>query len=379
MSRTRSSRTATRAQTARPAPVTRGLLVRLGLYWGTLLVLAVGSCTLTFWILASTTGVFNIGAQEMFFIRAVGLVALALGAAGIFFIIGALRRVTLPIRDMMASAERISQGDYSARVQEQGPRELRSLARSFNNMAEQLKDNDAERRRLIGNIAHELRSPLTMLRENIEGLVDGNFARDDAHLNLILGETIRLSNLVDEIRMLALAESGGLILQRVPTDLNALVSDTVELYHRNASARNIGLHAIVSEEPLVASVDPARIQQALGNVIDDALRANLKSDIRVEVARADLPPQAEQNFGQIEIAYRAAVIAPEALRGYFDRFYQENTGRDSAQPVTNASALGLAITKLLVNAHGGDISVTSDARSGTQFKILLPIETTEGN
>jgi signal transduction histidine kinase len=359
-----------RASSAQPAPVTRGLLVRLGLYWGSLLVLAVGSCTLTFWILASATGIFNAGAQELFFIRAFGLIALVLGAAGIFFIVAALRRVTLPIREMMESAERIAQGDYSARVREQGPRELRSLARSFNHMADRLNNYDAGRRTLIGNIANELRSPLIMLKENIEGLLDGNFARDDAHLNLILGETIRLSTLVDEMRMLALAESGGLILQRESTDLNVLVRDTVALYHRNASARNIGLHAVVSEEPLVANIDPARIQQALGNVIQDALRANLKSDIRVEISRAPLPPGNAPATALIEVAYRAAVIAPEQLRGYFDRFYQ----RDSARGPNDESGLGLAIAKLLVNAHGGEISVLSDTRSGTQLKFTLPLD-----
>ena len=102
--------------------MTRGLLVRVGLYWGTLFVLAVGSCTLAFWIVASASSVFNVGTQELFLIRAIGLIALALGAAGIFFIVGALRRTTLPIQDMMESAERIAQGDYSARVREQGPR-----------------------------------------------------------------------------------------------------------------------------------------------------------------------------------------------------------------------------------------------------------------
>lgn len=358
-----------RPAAARPAPLTRGLLVRLGLYWGTLFLLAVGSCTLTFWILASATGTFNIGAQELFFIRALGLITLALGLAGIFFIIGALRRVTLPIREMMSSAERIAQGDYSARVREQGPRELRSLARSFNDMAEQLNRSATERRTLVGNIANELRTPLTMLRENVEGLLDGNFARDDAHMNLILGETIRLSNLVDEMRMLALAESGGLILQREPTDLNALVRDTVELYHRDSSARNVGLHAVVSEQALVANVDPARIQQALGNLISEALRANLKSDIRVEITRAPLPPQNRDNLAQIEVAYRAAVIASDQLKGYLDRFYQQPVPRDPS----GDSGLGLAISKLLINAHGGTISVTSDARRGTQIRFTLPL------
>lgn len=354
----------------RPAPVTRGLLVRLGLYWGTLFVIAVGSCTLAFWILASSTGTFNIGAQELFFVRAVGLIALGLGLAGIFFIVGALRRITLPIREMMASAERIAQGDYSTRVREQGPRELRSLARSFNHMAQQVHDNETERRTLIGNIANELRTPLTMLRENIEGLLGGNFARDDAHLNLILGETIRLSNLVDEMRMLALAESGGLILQREPTDLNALVRETVGLYHRQASSRNLTLHVIVPDESLFADIDPARVQQALGNLLDEAMHAKLKSDIRVELSRAIAMDERAPQQAQVEVAYRAAVLAPEQLRGYFDRFYQSDSNRDPKE----ASGLGLAIAKLLVNAHGGSIAVTSNARSGTQVKFTLPLQ-----
>ncbi len=321
-------------------------------------------------MLASATGIFNIGAQELFFIRGLGLVALGLGAVGIFFIVGALRRVTLPIREMMTSAEHIAQGDYSVRVREQGPRELRSLARLFNHMAEQLNNNDAARRTLIGNIANELRTPLTMLQENIEGLLDGNFARDDAHLNLILGETIRLAHLVDQMRMLALAESGGLILQREPTDLNALVRETVALYHRDASARHANLHAIVPEASLTGNVDPARIQQVIGILIDDALRANLKSDVRVELSQArrldlNAPPRA-----QIEVAYRAAVIEPERLRGYFDRFYQNDADRAE----TSESGLGLAIAKLLVRAHDGEIAVTSDARSGTLVKFTLPIE-----
>lgn len=369
MSRSRTISAPTRAPEAQPAPVTRGLLVRLGLYWGTLFVLAVGSCTLTFWILASATGTFNVGAQELFFIRGVGLAGLALGATGIFFIVGALRRVTLPISEMMSSAERIAQGDYSARVREQGPRELRSLARSFNRMAEELGAHDAERRTLISNIASELRSPLSMLKENIEGLLDGNFARDDAHLNLILGETIRLSNLVEEMRMLALAESGGLILQREPTELGALVRDTIALYHRDASKRNVTLHAVLPDEPLTLNADPARLQQALGNLLDDALRASIKSDIRVEVSKLAAPASRGPTFAQVEVAYRAAVIAPELLAGYFDQFYLRHADSDAAA----VSSLGLAISKLLVQAHGGDISVSSSARSGTQCKFTLPL------
>lgn len=367
MSRSPSVSDPARASRARPAPVTRGLVVRVALYWGTLFVLAVGSCTLTFWILASATGMFNIGAQELFWIRGIGLFALVLGAAGIFIVLGALRRVTLPITEMMNSAEHIAQGDYSVRVREQGPRELRSLARSFNRMAEQLNANETARRALIGNIANELRTPLTMLRENIQGLLDGNFARDDAHLHLILGETIRLSNLADEMRMLALAESGGLILQREPTDLNTLARETVELYHRDASNRNVNMHAILPAASSPLNADPARLQQALGNLLEDALQTNLKSDIRVEVTHPPILDAKEPAFAQVEVAYRAAVIAPDQLAGYFDRFYQADTAQ------ATDSGLGLAISKLLIQAHGGDITIASSARSGTQIKFTLPL------
>lgn len=362
----RASRSPARAE-ATSAPATRGLIVRLGLYWGTLFVLTVGSCTLTFWILATTTRILTLGPTELFVIRAVGLIALALAAAGIFFIAGTLRRMTLPIREMMESAERIAQGDYSAQVREQGPRELRSLARSFNHMAGQLQANASARRTLVANIANELRTPLTMLQENIEGLLGGNFARDDAHLNLILGETIRLSTLVQEMRMLALAESGGLILQREATDLSALVNETVELYHRSASARHIGLHAVLPAVAPIADVDPARLQQALGHLIEDALRANLKSDIRVELSA--LPTEhAAPAQAQIEVAYRATVLPAQQLAGYFDRFYGEPPRAPSEE-----SGLGLAITKLLVQAHGGTLSIHSEARSGTQVRVRVPV------
>ena len=196
--------------------------------------------------------------------------------------------------------------------------------------------------------------------------------RDDAHLNLILGETIRLSSLVDEMRMLALAESGGLILQRESTDLNTLLKETVALYHRKASSRNVSLHVVAPDEILMANVDPARIQQVLGNLIDDALRANLKSDVRVELAKANLLDPKAPPRAQIEVAYRAAVIAPERFRGYFDRFYQQESAID-IQSAADESGLGLAIAKLLVNAHGGEISVTSDRAERHARSIYTPV------
>lgn len=363
------SMSATSSRRATLTPPTRRRLLRLGLYWGTLFVLVVGSCTLTFWLLVSASGFPALGAPELFVIRAVGLGALTLGMAGIFLIVAGWRRVTLPIREMIESAERIAAGDYAVRVREQGPRELRQLARAFNRMADALSANEKERRTLIANIANELHTPLTMLKENIEGLLDGNFARDDAHLHLILGESIRLSHLVDEMRMLALAESGGLILQREPTDLNALVRETLAKYHRQASARHVALHAVVPDHPVIADVDAGRIQEVLGNLIDHALDARLKSDIRVQVSVPDAALEAPSPYAQVEVAYRGAPTAPNELAGYFDRFWQV----ESRRAESSDSGLGLAIAKLLVQAHGGTIQLASDPRRGTQIQFTLPL------
>ena len=131
----------------------------------------------------------------------------------------------------------------------------------------------------------------------------------------------------------------------------------------------MNLRAVVAEETLLADADPARLQQALGNLIDDALRANLKSDIRVEISRAPLPDENAPACAQVEVAYRAAVIEPKRLRGYFEQFYQ----REENQEMRSENRLGLAISKLLVNAHGGNITIESDTRRGTLVKFTLPM------
>ena len=186
-----------------------------------------------------------------------------------------------------------------------------------------------------------LRTPLSMLQENIEGLIDGNFARDDAHLNLILGETIRLSHLADELRMLALASSGGLILQREPTDLNALVMRTLEIYHRDASAHDIALHGVLQDPGPIALIDPGRIQEVIGNLINNALRENLKSDIRVEVTTVQPEPNIPPKQAQIEVAYRGVIIGASAIPGYFDRFWETDAAR-TAQPGDSGLELAIA-------------------------------------
>src|SRR5439155_19842268 len=141
----------------------------------------------------------------------------------------------------MEAAGQIADGDYSTRVPERGPSEVRQLARAFNSMAARLEATDQERRGLLADVTHELRTPLTVIQGNLEGILDGIYPADEAHVAPILDETRVLSRLIDDLRTLSLAESGALQLQKEPTDLAALASETVASFRPEADAGQISL------------------------------------------------------------------------------------------------------------------------------------------
>jgi two-component system OmpR family sensor kinase/two-component system sensor histidine kinase BaeS len=367
------------------------MLLRLGIFWVTILALSAGSCTLLFWLIATYTGSLVLGANELYLIRATGLAAIVLGAVGFFIVVSALRRVAPPLREMMQAAERVADGDYTHAVAERGPREFRALARAFNQMAGEMRRHEEERRNLIANIARELRTPLSLLQENVEGLVDGNFARDDAHLHLILGETLRLNHLVDELRTLALAQSGGLILQREPTDIGALVRDTLAAFHRDASARDVALHAEIPDEPLYANIDPGRIQEVIGYLLLTAIRSGGRDqDVYVNVG-AEMDETGTKPVA-VEVMVKTQGWEVHNNTDIFDRFWRssgapvrsdnESPSSDSTESVE--SGLELAIAKQLVLAHGGEISASPTfthnpgqaLAHGTQITFTLPLDNT---
>ncbi len=135
-----------------------------------------------------------------------------------------LRRMSMPLDDLLDASNKVAEGDFSARVDERGPREVRSLAQGFNSMASRLQVNDQQRRAMLADVSHELRTPLTIIQGNIEAILDGVYPADEKRLKSILEETQILSRLVEDLRTLALAETGSLQLKREPTDIAALIS-----------------------------------------------------------------------------------------------------------------------------------------------------------
>lgn len=280
----------------------------------------------------------------------VGLVILLV--ALIFAAVIVLRRFSRPLDDLLSASNRVAEGDLSARVNEKGTPEARSLARAFNSMAERLQVSDRQRRDMLADVAHELRTPLTVIRGEVEGMLDGIYLADEARLKSILEETQLLSRLVDDLRTLVLAEAGALQLKREPTDVAALVRETVAAFRSAADAKGVTIESSGTESP-PQEIDPARVREVISNLITNALRYTPSGGV-VRVGCA----------GQsISVTDSGSGIPPEALPHVFDRFYKSND--------SGGLGLGLSIAKYLVEAHGGTIRAENEPEGGTKISFTL--------
>ncbi len=291
----------------------------------------------------------------------VGLGALLLVGLGIVVTGRVLMRVTMPVGDLMEAAGRVEAGDYSARVHERGPREVRRLVRAFNNMTGRLQSDEAQRRRLLADITHELRTPLSVIQGHLEGVLDGVYPADAAHLRPILDETRVLSHLIEDLRTLSLAESGALRLHREPTDLAILLDEALAAYRAPAREAGLALRAQAADDLPLLDVDPVRVREVLSNLIANALR-HTPRDGSITVSAA---LEAGGRTVRVTVRDTGAGIAPEALPHIFDRFYKAGESR--------GMGLGLAIARNLVGAHGGEITAESEVGRGTTIQFTLPV------
>src|SRR5690348_6513615 len=185
---------------------------------------------------------------------------------------GGLRRLAGPMDNLISAAQRIESGDYSAQVPEWGSPDIRSVARAFNSMSARLKTIDEQRRSFLADVTHELRTPLSVIRGQAEAIADGVYPADAAHLAPILDATATLDRLVEDLRTLVLTDAGNLVLHKEPTDIGALVRDTVESFRSQAESRGLSLTAEIAANPPTIEVDPARIRQVIGNLLSNAIR-----------------------------------------------------------------------------------------------------------
>jgi two-component system OmpR family sensor kinase len=285
-------------------------------------------------------------------VAAAGLIALALGA-GLFF------HLTAPIRQLTAAAHAIAAGDLSRRVAVRSADELGELAVAFNAMAANLAAAEAQRRQMVADIAHELRTPLSVLQANLEAMQDGILPADDEQLASLHEETLLLSRLVADLRLLSLAEAGQLKLDLAETDLGELVCRAAERLRPAAEARGIELVVEVVPDPPRIQADAGRLAQVIGNLVDNALRYTPAGG-RIVLAAGWSDGSGLARRPMISVTDTGQGIAAEDLPHIFDRFYRGDKSRARA---SGGSGLGLAIVKQLVEAHGGRVWAESPAFS----------------
>lgn len=268
-----------------------------------------------------------------------------------------MRRVTRPMDNLIDAARRIEAGDYSTQVPELGPPELRSVARAFNSMSARLKTIDEQRRGFLADVTHELRTPLSVIRGQAEAIADGVYPGDATHVAPILDATQALDRLVEDLRTLALTDAGSLVLHKEPTDLGALVRDTVESFQPQAETTGVTLTTDITGNLPGVEVDPARMRQVISNLLSNAIH-HTPSGGSVTVGVSSATDQVT-----VTVADTGDGVPPDLLPHVFERFVKGSS--------STGSGLGLAIAHDIVTAHGGRIEIDSPASVGTTVRFQV--------
>ena len=278
------------------------------------------------------------------------------------------RSLGTPLAKIMAAADAVAAGDLSTRVEESGPRDFRRMARSFNHMAAELEKADQQRRNLTADVAHELRTPLHILRGNLEGLQDGVYQPTSQHIDTMLDETRMLSRLVDDLQTLSLAEAGQLTLQLEQVDIPELLADVSTSFSgpMENSGIELGVEIMGEPEELAVTGDVERLDQVLSNLLGNALR-HTPAGGSITLTAEPIP-----SGTRLSVSDTGEGIPPEDLPYVFDRFWRADKSRRRGSGT--GSGLGLAISRQLVQAHNGQISVESELGQGATFTIDLPQE-----
>ena len=269
-----------------------------------------------------------------------------------------------PLGRLRKTSAQLAAGDLSARATESGPRELRELGDSFNEMAASVERLFDARRELVAWASHDLRTPLASLQAMVEAVEDG-LATPDEYIPSIRGQTEILSRLVEDLFELALIDAGALTLELEDAPLGPLVSGCLGAVEGEARALNVRLEARVDPDPVVR-VAPDKIERVLMNLLANAVR-HARPDGRVAIV---VEPDADHVLVAVEDTGDG--VSPETEQRMFDRFWREDESRTSSN---GGAGLGLAISQGLVQAHGGKIWAENRAGGGARVAFTLPLAT----
>lgn len=292
------------------------------------------------------------------------IVGAILGITGGIFM---SRQLTKPLAQLAQTAQQFGNRDFSSRSKITGTQEVRDVAQAFNNMADAIQESETLRNNLIADTAHELRTPLSVMKGNLRAIIDDVYPLSKTEIMHLYEQTRHLSRLVNDLHELALADARELPLHPTKTDIATLITEVADIFSPVAEADNIKLETDIRLPLPALMLDAGRIRQVIHNLLVNALRYT------PENGEVTLRAFQENNAVIIEIEDSGIGISEEHLKHIFERLYRVNSsrGRDSG-----GTGLGLAIGKAIIESHGGKITVRSKTSipSGTCFKIALPIQ-----
>lgn len=271
-------------------------------------------------------------------------------------------QILSPLKKLTRATERVAHGDLSDSVRLRSRDEFGQLGESFDQMVENLRRSETLRQMMTADIAHELRTPVTIIQGTLEAIIDGVYEPSSETIAPIYEETLHLGRLIDDLRDLALAEAGELRLEKEPVDLEGLIRQVVEAA---ASSPDEAPTIRIDAETATPQIDgdPKRLRQVLANLLGNALRHTpVDGEIRIEIRRGT-------NAVEFVVEDTGPGFTEEDLPHLFERFYRGDPARNRG----GGTGLGLAIVKQWVEAHGGTIRAENMASGGARFTVRLPM------
>ncbi|MBI5073712.1 MAG: HAMP domain-containing histidine kinase [Nitrospirae bacterium] len=298
--------------------------------------------------------------KELFFVkrsnRLLIFSLLGMGGTAVFLSVIFSKRLTTPVEQLTRAVADVAEGNLASRVAASGIDEINRLSEAFNKMAHALEVQESLRKKMTSNIAHELRTPVSAIRGELEGMMDGLIPLDQEHIQSLHAEIGRFKAIIEGLEELSSAEASSLSLEKQAVSLDTFLRNIIERYRKMFSDQGVGL-ALDCRQAITLQADPDRLSQVVINLLSNALKATAGG------GKVEVKAMGEGKAVIIEVSDTGEGIRKEDLPFIFERFYKASRG---------GLGLGLAIAKELVLAHEGTIAAASEYGKGTTFTISLP-------
>lgn len=301
-----------------------------------------------------------------------GLTSRSLLAALFAFVLASIaatvitRRITKPLRALSEGARRFAAGERGIRLKSSGRHdEISEVTDAFNALARNLEQQEAWRRALVADIAHDLRTPLSVMRSEIEAMQDGISQPDAPGLERLHGEVMLLSKLVGDLRTLSLAEGGGLNLKLERVQLEPFLQSLISRFAPRAQEKGVNISLAPITAGLTAQLDETQFTRVINNLLENAVRHAGPGSVEIVV-------ELQVESLSIQVRDHGPGLKHDDLERIFERFYQADASRTRDQAGSKGSGLGLAIARAIIEGHGGTIQASNHAQGGAVFTVTLP-------